>query len=87
MHNVSPGGALIQVPWAPPVDTRYTVRLESDHHLTSVTARVCHVRQSFTGLEYLVGLEFLPSGPEHTLGDVERLLERARPSAGDTERV
>jgi hypothetical protein len=87
VHNVSPGGALIEVPWAPPVDTRYTVRLESDHHLSSVTARVCHVRQAFTGPAYLVGLQFFPSGPDHSFGEVERLLERAQTASGDPERV
>jgi len=87
VHNVSAGGALIEVPWSPPVDTRYAVRLESDQHLANVDARVCHVRQSFTGARYLVGLQFIGTSADVPPPEVERLLAHNYAESGDVEGV
>ena len=83
VHNVSPGGALVEVSWSPSLDAHYTVHLESDRHLANVEARVCHVRPSaLSGSRYLVGLEFLVAATDAAPGEIERVLQAPGGSQG-----
>lgn len=57
--DVSRGGALVEAAWPLPPGSVHTVRLESDHHVSTVDARVCHVRETWNGERFLMGLEFV----------------------------
>jgi hypothetical protein len=59
VRNISRGGALIEAPWTLPQNSVQAVRLESEHHVSKLEARVRHVRESYVGGHYLIGLEFL----------------------------
>ena len=59
VRNLSRGGALIEAPWSLPPNSVQSVRLESEHHVSKLEARVRHVRESYVGGHYLIGLEFL----------------------------
>jgi hypothetical protein len=50
-----------------------TVRLESSAQLSTLHARVKHVRPTFTGEHYLIGLEFVTPEP-HAVEHISRLL-------------
>lgn len=65
LHDISPGGALVELSFALPVDSQHSVQLASDGQVATVEARVRHVRPSFEVGRFLVGLEF--TGPEHAL--------------------
>jgi c-di-GMP-binding flagellar brake protein YcgR len=52
-------------------DTLFNVTLESDRHLATVRARVCHVRRTHLDDGYLVGLEFVGVEPS----DMEWLVQ------------
>lgn len=65
LHDISPGGALVELSFALPVDSQHSVKLASDGHVTTVEARVRHARPSFEVGRFLVGLEF--TVPEHAL--------------------
>jgi hypothetical protein len=62
--NVSLSGALIVTPAPLQPETVFNVTLESDHHLATIRARVCHVRPTHLDNEYLVGLEFVGTEPD-----------------------
>ena len=65
LHDLSPGGALIELSFALPVDSQHSVQVASDGQVATVEARVRHVRPSFEEGRFLVGLEF--TVPEHAL--------------------
>jgi c-di-GMP-binding flagellar brake protein YcgR len=70
--NVSLTGALIETAAPLQPETIFNVTLESEHHLATIRARVCHVRPTHLDDGYLVGLEFLGAEPH----DMERLIQR-----------
>jgi hypothetical protein len=76
LHNVSPTSALIETLAPLQPDTIVNVTLESDHHLSTVSARVCHVRRTHLDDGYLVGVEFLNAEPR----DMERFLKQGQPN-------
>lgn len=76
LHNVSPSGVLIETLAPLQPDTVINVTLESDHHLSTVRARVCHVRRTHLDDGYLVGLEFL--NPEAR--EMERFFKHGQPN-------
>lgn len=81
IKNVSQTGALIDAPFAPPIESTQTVRVIVEGEPVVVDARVRHVRRIETdirGPRYLIGLEFL-SPPESVLQSIE-LLSRSRES-------
>jgi c-di-GMP-binding flagellar brake protein YcgR len=63
LHDISPGGALVEVPFPLPVDSQQAVQLVTDDHVSAIDARVRHVRPAFQMGRFLVGLEF--TSPEH----------------------
>jgi len=63
LHNVSVSGALIETAAPLQPDTIFSVTFESDKHLATLRARVCHVRRTHLDDGYLVGLEFLGAEP------------------------
>jgi PilZ domain len=75
LHNVSVSGALIETAAPLQPDTIFSVTFESDKHLATLRARVCHVRRTHLDDGYLVGLEFLGAEP----GEMERLLRVEQP--------
>ena len=79
LRNISPGGALIQTPWALVPTTVHAVRIETDRHLVTIDARVLHVRPGYTGTDYLIGLEFLASD-QAAAAQLDQLVNRP-PSA------
>ena len=68
--NVSLAGALIETAAPLQPETVFTVTLQSDHHLATLRARVCHVHPTHLDDGFVVGLEFLGGAPE----DLARLL-------------
>jgi PilZ domain len=68
LHDVSPGGALVEMAFPPAVDSQHAVYVRWDHHVSTIEARVRHVRPSFEMGRFLVGLEFTP--PDHVLHEV-----------------
>jgi c-di-GMP-binding flagellar brake protein YcgR len=75
LQNISRGGALIEAPWPLAQDSVHAIRIDSDEHFATVDARVCHVRQTYTGQQFLIGLEFLSI--DEALGQhIERLAAR-----------
>ncbi len=77
--DLSPGGALVELPFPPAVDSRHSVHVGVDAHMSTLDVRVRHVRPAFDVGRYLVGLEF--NAPEHI---VHEALGRA---FADSERV
>ena len=75
LHNISRSGALIETVAPLQRDTLLNVSVESEQHLTTLRARVCHVRRTHIGDGYLVGLEFVGPDPD----DMDRLLARDLP--------
>ena len=63
LHDISPGGALVEVPFSLPVDSQQGVQVVTEDHVSAIEARVRHVRPAFEMGRYLVGLEF--TTPEH----------------------
>jgi hypothetical protein len=59
LHNISRGGALVEAPWPLSHGSVHTLRLESDTHVGTADARVCHVRQQWDTGRFLIGLEFV----------------------------
>ena len=76
--NISRGGALIDAPCRLTEHSLCRVRLQSDRHLTTVEARVCHVRQAYPEHRFLIGLEFL-SLEEPAAEQIEGLIARHLP--------
>jgi hypothetical protein len=60
LHNISPGGALLEADRSVPMDSVYEFRFEINHQPTRVSARVRHVRP--TDGRYLLGIEFVAPG-------------------------
>ena len=75
LHDISPGGALIELGFPMTVNSQHPVQISLDGRLATVEARVRHVRPSFDVGRFLVGLEFtVPEHAQHALGpsaDVE----------------
>jgi hypothetical protein len=71
LHNLSGGGALIEASWPLERDALIVVKLESSGELATLEARVCHVRPTFTGTSYLVGLQFTSA---RSADEIERLV-------------
>ena len=63
LHDISPGGALVEVPFPLPVDSHHAVQVVTYDHVSALEARVRHVRPAFEMGRFLVGLEF--TTPEH----------------------
>ena len=61
LHDISPGGALVEVPFLMPVDSEHAVQLVTFDHVANLTSRVRHVRPAFEMGRFLVGLEFTTS--------------------------
>jgi hypothetical protein len=59
LHNISLGGVLVEAPWPLSHGSVHTIRLETDKHLATADARVCHVRQQWDTGHFLIGLEFV----------------------------
>ena len=59
LRNVSRSGALVETIAPLQRDTLYNITIETDQHLTTLRARVCHVRRTHLDDGYLVGLEFV----------------------------
>jgi len=58
LHDIGPGGALVELPFPPAVDSEHRVQVDVDGQTTDVDARVRHVRPAFETGRFLVGLEF-----------------------------
>ena len=63
LHDISPGGALVEVPFPLPIDSQQAVQVVTDDHVSALNARVRHIRPAFQMGRFLVGLEF--TTPEH----------------------
>lgn len=63
LRDISPGGALVEMPFPLPVDSQQPVQVVTDDHVSALEARVRHVRPAFEMGRFLVGLEF--TTPEH----------------------
>jgi hypothetical protein len=61
--DVSPGGALVEVPFPLPVDSQHPVQVVTFDHVSMLEARVRHSRPAFEMGKFLIGLEF--TTPEH----------------------
>lgn len=70
LRNLSRSGALIETVVPLQRDTLFNVTVESHQHLTTLRARVCHVRRTHLDDGYLIGLEFIGAEPD----DLEPLL-------------
>ncbi len=64
LRNASRGGALIETIAPLQRDTVLTVTIESDRRLTTLQARVCHVRPTHLDDGFIVGLEFVGADPD-----------------------
>jgi hypothetical protein len=82
LHNISRGGALVEAAWPLPHGSVHTIRLESDRHVSTVDARVCHVRQSWDTGRFFIVLEFVALEPGLVV-QLERLVSRQVPVHGD----
>ena len=80
LHNISRGGALVEAPWSLPPDSVHTIRLESDQQVSTVDARVCHVRQTWDTERFLIGLEFVTTDGA-AASQIERLVARRSANA------
>jgi hypothetical protein len=76
LRDLGRGGALIEAPWSLVPNTVHNVRIDSDQHLLAIDARVSHVRRSYAGNSYLIGLEFLHVDDAAST-QIERLVARA----------
>jgi PilZ domain len=77
LQNISRGGALILASRPVPLDSLYTVRLQSDAVLDTLEARVRHVRRTPDD-RYLIGLEFVQPDP-HLSAHLDRLVSLPYP--------
>lgn len=77
--NISRGGALIEAPYRLTEHSLCRVRLQTDRQLTTLEARVCHVRQAYPEHRFLIGLEFL-SLEERAAEQIDRFIVRQLPS-------
>ena len=68
--NVSRTGALVESSVPMPRDSVFNITLESERHLVTMAARVCHVRAAHVGAGYFLGLEFVANEG----ADLDRLL-------------
>lgn len=59
LHDVSQAGALVEISFPLSVDSRQAVQFTHRGHVTTLDARVRHVRPAIDRDRYLVGLEFL----------------------------
>lgn len=83
LRDLSAGGVQIEAPWPLPVDTIHRVRLESDLQLSTIDARVRHVRP-ISAHEYVIGLEFVAAEPA-VLDHLQRIV--ARDAGGVADRL
>ena len=65
LHDVSPGGVLVEVPFLLAVDSHHAVHVTTEDRDSVLDARVRHIRPAFEMGRYLVGLEF--TTPEHVV--------------------
>ena len=80
--DLSLGGALLQLPFAPPLDRQFMVHIERKHATVTVQARVVRsVKRSVRSesatlarMEYCVALEFLDP-PDETSGAIQRIIQ------------
>jgi c-di-GMP-binding flagellar brake protein YcgR len=73
LHDISPGGVLVEVPFLLPVDSQHAMQVTTDEHVSTLEGRVRHVRPAFEMGRYLVGLEF--TTPEHLVREVLGVFE------------
>jgi hypothetical protein len=73
VRNISLGGLLIEAPWSLRTDSLHDICLDLGTQLARLRARVCHVRQAYTGENFLIGLEFI-GVDRHTIADIDRLI-------------
>lgn len=59
LHDVSPSGALVEISFPLSVNSRQVVQFAHRGHVSTLDARVRHVRPAIDRGRYLVGLEFL----------------------------
>jgi hypothetical protein len=59
LHDISPGGALVEVSFPLPVESQHAIQLGAHGHVSTLNVRVRHVRPAIDLGRYLVGLEFL----------------------------
>ena len=58
LHDISPGGVLVEVPFPLPIDSEQAVQVVTNDHVSALGARVRHIRPAFEMGRFLVGLEF-----------------------------
>lgn len=71
--DISPGGALVEVPFPLPVDSQHPVQVVTYDHVAAFEARVRHVRPAFEMGRFLIGLEF--TTPEHLVREALGMFE------------
>ena len=59
LHDISPGGALVEMSSPLSVNSHHAVQLAARGQISRIEARVCHVRAAIDQGRYLVGLEFV----------------------------
>ena len=69
LHNISLGGALIEISWPVKADSLLVLHLESHTHHASVEARVCRVIPASLSSDerFLVGLAFTDVAAEQLM--------------------
>ena len=67
LHDVSPGGALVEVSFPLSVDSQHSVQLGVRGHISQLDVRVRHVRPAIERGRYLIGLEFV--SPAHIVDE------------------
>jgi hypothetical protein len=80
VENLSRGGALVVSPWPLNVDGQLTVRLGTVDDLSTLQARVRHVRRMPGRDGYLIGLEFTDAEPR-AAALLEKLVRTDAPPA------
>ena len=67
LHDISPGGVLVEVSFPLSVDSQHSVQLGAHGHISALDVRVRHVRPAIDVGRYLIGLEFL--APAHIVDE------------------
>ena len=67
LHDISPGGALVEMSSPLSVDSQHSVQLSVRGHLATVDARVRHVRPAIDMGRFLIGFEFIT--PAHVIDE------------------
>jgi hypothetical protein len=73
LHDISPGGALVEVPFPLPVDSQHAVQVATFDRVAALEARVRHIRPAFEMGRFLIGLEF--TTPEYLVREALGHLE------------